>query len=168
MSDLSIADEQFAAEVAVGKTYSDAYRISRPNSKAKDETVWQEASRIANDPRVAARIKQLKYKVTAGMEVTVERVLRERARLAFFDPRAMLHGDGTPKGIHELDDDVAAAISGFDIVSIASDGQEIGRINKIKLADKNASLTALEKHLGMYKDNDNGNGVLNIHINLGD
>lgn len=168
MTDLSVADEQFAIFVTQGKTGADAWRLSHPNSKASDKTVWEKASRLLADDKVSARISEIRCKVSEKLEITVERVLRERARLAFFDPRKMLHGDGTPKAIHELDDDTAAAIAGFDVVNIGSDENRIGQINKIKLADKNASLTALEKHLNMYKDNDGGNGVLNIHINLGD
>ena len=54
------------------------------------------------------------------------------------------------------------------MVNVGSDGDKVGQINKIKLADKNASLTALEKHLGMYKDADDGKSILNINIVLGD
>ena len=167
MSDLSIADEVFASEVAKGKSQAEAYRISRPDTKATNETIWAEASRIANDHKVRTRISELKHKTTGNLEISVARVLKERARLAFYNPKDLLHNDGTPKSIHELDDDTAAAIIGLDVVNIGSDGDKVGQVNKIKMADKNASLLALERHLGMNKDIDLGNGVLNISINLG-
>lgn len=168
MGDLSIADERFCALVVEGKSLSDAYRLTRPKSKASEKSIIESASRLTASSKVASRICQLKSIMSEKLEITVERVLRERARLAFFDPRKMLHGDGTPKAIHELDDDTAAAIAGFDVVSIGSDKDRVGQVNKVKMADKNASLTALEKHLNMYKDIDLGNGILNININLGD
>jgi phage terminase small subunit len=165
---LSIADEKFAAAIAKGSTATDAYRLSRPKSKATDKTMWEESSKMLKSPKLATRIAELKAKVIDKYEISVERVLKERARLAFFNAKNLLHSDGTPKAIHELDDDIAAAIAGIDVVNVGSDDQKVGQINKIKLADKNASLTALEKYLGMNKDVDLGNGVLNISINLGD
>jgi phage terminase small subunit len=92
--------------------------------------------------------------------------LQERARLAFFDVRKLLDATGAPKAIQDLDDDTAAAIAGLDVVNIGSDDKRVGEVLKIKLADKNASLTALEKHLGLYKDADSGDGVHEIHIHL--
>lgn len=171
MSELSIADERFCAYVANGFSATEAYKKANPKSKATDKSINEIASRKMDSVKINSRIDELKVKVIgkieSNLEVTVERVLKERARLAFFSAKNLLHGDGTPKAIHELDDDTAAAITGFDVVSIASDGDQIGQINKIKMADKNASLTALEKHLNMYKENDQSNGVLNININLG-
>ena len=44
--------------------------------------------------------------------------------------------------------------------------KRIGSVKKYKLADKNASLTALEKHLGLYKDDSGDNVPLHIHLHL--
>jgi phage terminase small subunit len=92
-------------------------------------------------------------------------VLQERARLAFFDVRKLLDATGKPKAIQDLDDDTAAAIQGLDVANIGSGEVGVGEVLKIKLADKNASLTALEKHLGLYRDGDQA-APLQIHIHL--
>lgn len=128
------------------------------------------ASRMLRLPKVQAFLAQKRDKMLKPLEVSTERILRERARLAFFDVRKLLGQDGKPLPVHELDDDTAAAIAGLDVEALfEGSGKErfqSGEVVKYKLADKNASLTALEKIHGMYKDEDKGQGALNIVINL--
>lgn len=80
-------------------------------------------------------------------------VLRERKRLAFFDPRKLFDLEGRPLPIHELDDDTAAAIAGLDVVEeYAGNGEDrafVGYTKKYKLAGKDPSLAALEKYFGL-------------------
>lgn len=109
--------------------------------------------------------KRTKPILEAEMSLT-DRIMLERKRLAFFDPKKLFHGDGTPKAVHELDDDTAAAIAGLDVANIGNSEVGIGQVLKLKMADKNASLTALEKINGMYRDKDESEGVLSIIINL--
>lgn len=172
---LSPQREVFAAELAKGKTQADAHRIAFPKSKSwKDSALYAEASRIASDPKVVARLAELTASGMRKLEITVERVLQERARLAFFDPRKLLDATGRPLSLQELDDDTAACIAGMkvqDKFERAPDGGQgaASTVLEYKLADKNASLTALERHLGMYQVEDGGRkaGVINIQINLG-
>lgn len=146
------------------------------------------ASRLLREPKIAKFLAEKQAATLEKFEISTERILRERARLAFFDPRKLFDKDGRPKGIHELDDETAAVIQGFDCEEIWGPGgkrQEqpdlfdgadaegdrpvrlpIGMIRKVKLADKAASLTALEKIHGMYRETDTGEGALNIHIHL--
>ena len=83
--------------------------------------------------------------------VTAERVLRERARLAFFDPRKLLDKNGVPIPLEKLDDDTAAAIAGIDVMQLGAD-VETGAaavVKKYRLVSKDPSLAALEKYLGL-------------------
>jgi len=131
--------------------------------------------------------KRLKERRDQLTEVFVQRVVRERERLAFFDPRKLYNEDGSLKRITDLDDDTAAAIQSFEIHvvepqykmkygdaehdqaseaanSIAAKG---GTVLKIKHYDKDKSLTAFERQLGMYKDNaPPPQSPLSIHIHL--
>ncbi|KAF7958224.1 hypothetical protein AWV80_01245 [Cupriavidus sp. UYMU48A] len=116
------------------------------------------SNRLMQNPNVKAAIEAKIGKVLNKLEITAERVLMERARLAFLDPRKLVDAKGKPLGIHQMDEDTAAAVAGFET--------ERGRITKIKLADKGASLTALEKHLGLYKDGDGDSSPLHIHLHL--
>ncbi|OYW97021.1 MAG: hypothetical protein B7Z15_23885 [Rhizobiales bacterium 32-66-8] len=55
--------------------------------------------------------------------------------------------------LHEIDPDVRAALAGLEVAEITGDqGQAVGRLRKIKLADKTANLTLLMRHLGMFND----------------
>ena len=94
-----------------------------------------------------------------AMELTKERVNREIARIAFFDPRKMFDDKGNPKPVTELDDDTAAAIAGLDILEqFEGSGEDrvfIGYVKKYKIADKNSALDKAAKILGSYeKDNE--------------
>lgn len=102
----------------------------------------QQGARLFNHEKVQAIIKARQEKTFSDLEITTERILRERARLAFFDPQKLYDENGRRIPIHKLDKDTAAAI-----VAI-----EHGRDGvKIRMADKNASLTSLEKQRGLYK-----------------
>ena len=94
-------------------------------------------------------------KAAAANEVSVERVIREMARIAFFDPRKLLNDDGTPKGLHELDDSTAAAIAGLDVLEefegSGQDRVQVGVVKKYKIADKKGMLDTLVRHLGMFE-----------------
>lgn len=90
-------------------------------------------------------------------EITQERVLKEFARLAFFDPRKLLNEDGSPKPLNELDDDTAAVISGLDLECINAGDVTIGTVRKYKIADKKGALDSVARHLGMFNDKLNVN-----------
>lgn len=85
-------------------------------------------------------------------EISQYRVLTELARLAFLDIRKAFNEDGTLKALHELDDDTAAAIAGFDMAEMFSEGDAVGVMKKFKLADKKGPLELLMRHMGMLND----------------
>lgn len=85
-----------------------------------------------------------------------DRVLKELARLAFFDVRKLYDADGSPIPIHQLDDDTAAAVAGLDIMEeYEGHGEDrvfVGYTKKYKVNDKNSALTLAMRHLGMLND----------------
>jgi phage terminase small subunit len=101
-------------------------------------------------------------KIQADTGITLERTLRELARLAFFDPRKLFDAQGNPIPIQELDDDTAASVSGLDVTEeFEGTGRErvfVGHTKKYKLADKRASIDMLMKHLGGYKEDNKQSG----------
>lgn len=147
--------ETFAAGIAQGLSKAEAYRKAYPRAmKWKDEAVWAEASKLAANPKVSLRVQELLQKAAAANEVTVARVIREIARIGFFDIRKLVNPDGTPKPLHELDDDTAAAIAGLEVARVGNAVIGEGEVLKFKIADKNSALEKLSKHLGLYeKDN---------------
>lgn len=65
--------------------------------------------------RIKAEIQTVMDERAERLEITADRVLKEIAKLAFYDPRKLLKPDGTPRSIHELDDNTAAAVAGIRI-----------------------------------------------------
>jgi hypothetical protein len=71
---LTVKQEIFCQELAKGATQSDAYRTAFDCSKAKPETIWNDASKLASKPEVSARV--------AGLLQEQERaMLKDRVRL---------------------------------------------------------------------------------------
>ncbi len=110
------------------------------------KTAGQIGDENLKKPDIRAAIDAGLAKLSGRIEISAERVLKERARLAFFDPRKLLDDNGNPLPLHQLDDDAAAAIAGVDI-QINGDGGSV--VRKYRLAGKDASLAALEKHFAL-------------------
>lgn len=83
--------------------------------------------------------------------ITQDRVLKEYARIAFFDPRKMFDQDGNPVDISDLDEDTAAALAGLEVVKECDpDTGTISYTKKYRLANKLGALDSVAKHLGMF------------------
>lgn len=118
-----------------------------------------QASRLLSNEKVKEQVEKGISRTVEKIELSAERVLKEVARLAFFDPRKLLDADGKPKPINELDDDTAACLAGMDITEefegSGADRKFIGYTKKYKIADKNNALGMAMKHLGLFeRDNE--------------
>jgi phage terminase small subunit len=111
-----------------------------------------QASRMLANDRIKAEVDRVMGKAMAKLEITVERVLNEVARLGFADIRKCFNVDGTLKPLHELDDDTAAALVGMEVIEIEDNGSVRVVAKKFKFADKKGSLELLGKHLKMWTD----------------
>lgn len=154
---LTPKQEAFAVAVASGMSQSDAYRTAYPTSaKWLAKSVWERASALAADAKVQARIADLLKKAAESNDVTVERLLREMARLAFIDPRKLVGPGGAVLPLHELDEDTARAVASMEVsqdFEFTEDGKvPAGYTKKVKLWDKRASLEMLGRHLKMFTD----------------
>ena len=117
-------------------------------------TAETEGPKLLRKSQVKAYLAKMTEKVGLEADITQDRVLREVARIGLLDPRNLFHGDGSPKSIHELDDDTAAAISGLKVVQIGNSDMGVGQVIEYRLANKNDALEKLMKYLGAYeKDN---------------
>lgn len=142
-SGLTIKRERFAVEYVRTGNASEAYRLSFSATKMNEKTVWECASRLVADRKVAARIKELQENIAEKAEMSVADWLKEVRRLSTVDPRNLMRPDGSMKMPHELDDDTASAIASF---KISADGSV-----EYKFWDKNAALDKAGKHLGAYE-----------------
>ena len=107
-------------------------------------------------PDIQDAIAAARKALAEGCGITLERVQKEYARLAFLDIRKAFDEEGRLKPIHELDDDTAAAILGLEVETLfdgkGQDREIVGRLHKIKLSDKRASLDSIAKLFGWVVD----------------
>ncbi|CAB4121924.1 Terminase small subunit [uncultured Caudovirales phage] len=125
-----------------------------------------QGSRLLTNAAICIAIAERQTKVMHKLDTSAERILLERARLAFYDPGKLLDDDGRPIPLSALDEDTRRAIASVKIVTQGNTEIGLAEITEFKLADKNASLTALEKINGMYSSGDEPAGVLNIHVHV--
>lgn len=120
--------------------------------------------RLLTDAKVRAEIEQKNDEINKKLDVSVERIKLELARLAYFDPGAFFNSDGSAKSFAELDEDSRRAVAGFEMAELFEGSGEkrslAGYIKKFKLADKGINLERLGRHLKMFTDK--------IEVNAGD
>lgn len=147
---LTPPQELFARLVAEGKSQASAYREAYPKSqKWKDRAVWSQSSILFSHSGVSQRVAELRAAAVKRTEVTQDMVIKELARIAFFDIRKIFNQDGGLKKVHELDDDTAAAIASIELVEIGEDGQLV-LSKKFKTEGKIKALNLLGVNMGMF------------------
>lgn len=137
--------ERFAQEFSRGdKTCQQAlvaagFRPSAPN-----------ASRLANRPLVAARIKELATISAKRSDITRERIMTELARVAFSDLKEF--ATWNESGVSWKPDSALTEEQSRAIASIKQSMNEYGGTTELKLFDKLRALELLGKEIGMFVD----------------
>ena len=153
---LSQKRELFAVELATGVDSSggpisqaEAYRRVYSTSGMDDKTVWENASRLAADSKVSARIAELRGAVTAKAVVDASYVLNRLVEIDRMDALDILNDDGTVKPIKEWPKIWRQFISNMEVVEMAGgdDEKRVAVLKKIKWPDKVKNLELLGKHL---------------------
>ena len=153
MAKLNDRQRQFCREYIIDFNATQA--AIRAGYSAK--TAKSIGQRLLTNVDIQAESQRLMAERSTRTEITADRVLQELARLSFFDIRRLVYADGKPIPIEELDDDIAAAIVGLELVDyyeVNDDGKRVwaGYVKKYKLADKKGSLELVGRHLGMFND----------------
>lgn len=52
--------EQFVKNIIEGMNQADAYRAAYPNQRMSDKSIWEAASRLMKNPKVVARLSELR------------------------------------------------------------------------------------------------------------
>ena len=137
---------RFAAEYVIDLNASAAaVRAGYAESGAR-----MAASRCLRDSAVRAEIDRLISERSRRTSITADAVLSELHRLAFADVRKLFDEEGRLRPVHELPDDVAAAIASIEVGTARRPGgesEDVEYTSKIKLWDKRSSLELLAKHL---------------------
>ena len=132
---------------------SGAYRAAYNAERMKPESVAVQAAKMLASPKIALKIDALRAELKQRHVVTIDRVLEEYAKLAFFDARKLFDDNGAVLPVSQWPDDAAAAIGGLDVAEIGlGDGDALGVVKKLKLIDKRGALDSLARHLGMFVD----------------
>lgn len=119
----------------------------------------EQASRLLAKSNVQEFIKSKQAEIQKRLDITQDRVLKEYARIAFFDIRKIYSASNSLIPINELDDDSAACVAATEVDEIfegfGEDRKHTGYTVKVKLASKISALDSLGKHLGLF-EKDNG------------
>lgn len=114
------------------------------------------ASRLLRRTKVKAILVEAAKKAAEAGGLTVERTLREVARVAYSDPRKLYDKDGNLIPVHLLDDDTAATVASIEVLEeYAGRGENrelVGYTKKLKHWDKNGALEKAMKYHGLYRE----------------
>lgn len=78
---LTAKQEQFAQNIIKGMTQADAYRSAYNTKRMTDKTVHENASRLANDSKVTARISELRAQLATASIMTAQERLEYLTRV---------------------------------------------------------------------------------------
>lgn len=147
-------EERFAREYCIdlnGKKAAIRAGYSRKTAEAT-------ASRLLKKDKVSGLIAKINEKVCSKLEVTVERVIREIALLAFSNMLDYIRVDGGGQAaidLSSLSRDQAAAIQEITSDTTGGTGDGIRLLvlrTKVKLASKGDALELLGRHLKLFTD----------------
>ncbi len=147
MPELTAKQEQFALiAVQPGATLSGAYRAAYNAEKMNPNTIYRTAHELATNPKITARMAELRAAAADRALVSVQQVLERLALIAFTDINALgswdAKGNLTLKPSDELSPEALAAIKTVR----RNDAGEL----TVELESRTAALIAIGKHLGMF------------------
>lgn len=107
------------------------------------------ASELLTREDVRSYVEVKVEKVSQEAEVTLERVVKEYARIAFFDIRDIFDPEtGAMLAVKDLNDASAAAIAGIEVAEQKTFNVVTGEIKKVKITNKIAALDGICKIMG--------------------
>lgn len=112
-------------------------------------------SDLLADPRVADAVNIELEKHRKDMTVSVQRVIKELARIGYTDIRDLFDDNGRLLPVKQLPEDVARAVSSIKVVTNripGTDPVEVEHTVEVKFWDKKGGLELLGRYLKMYTD----------------
>ena len=123
-----------------------------------EKTAYSQGQRLLKNVETRRQLAEAARAVAERVELDADRTMREIARIAYSDPRRLFREDGTLIPMHELPEDVSAAVASYEAE---------GRSFKIKFWSKVEALNLAMKHAGLFeRDNRELAQNLAIQINL--
>lgn len=79
---LTAKQEEFVQGIIKGLSQADAYRAAYPKQKCSDKTIWENASRLFNNSKVQARLKELRDQLAKPTIMSAQERLELLTRMA--------------------------------------------------------------------------------------
>lgn len=157
---LTPKQEKFAQLYVELGNASEAYRKAYSAKQMKPATVNRVAFELLQNPKIAARVKELGEKAARPHEITAERVMAELAKIAFSDLENFVtvsqDGDVSFNFQGAAKTGNLAAMSEFTQEVFwekdGTDGVDQVRRTKFKLHDKIRALELIGKRMAMWLD----------------
>jgi len=152
--------ERYCQEYIIDLVAKDAY--IRADYKARGHAAEVNASNLLKRPKVRARVDYLLAEKAKRTGITADRVVKEIACIAFFDPAQVFDDEGRLLTLTKIPESARRAIAGIKIKRLPSKGQdaEPEELVEIKLAPKSPSHDQLMKHVGGYKEDNKQKSLL--------
>jgi phage terminase small subunit len=103
------------------------------------------AAELLRNLTVSTAIHDAQNEILKETQVTVARIVRELALIAFFDPASILDDSGHPLPISELPPEIRRGLAAIQIVESANGARRLNLGGKLL-----AALIALGKHMAMF------------------
>jgi len=148
---LTQKQENFCQEYVKTGNASEAYRRAYNASRMKANTIHIKASELMSSGNVSVRIKELQEKAEERTMITIEKVVKELAKIGFMDPKKLFDENNKLKNISAIEDEAAAAITEVVVNRRYIGEGEEEEVVKYKMASKQSALDMLMRHLGGYE-----------------
>lgn len=158
---LTKKQDDFCFQTVVLGNPNRAYRVAYENTNMSDGAVRMEVWKMVRDPKIEERIAEFQAIAEQKLAVSIERIAKELARIAFADFADLFDDAGNAVPLHMLPEDIRRAVHSVDIIEKQAgtlkiggknaDGEQVGmefipeRTKKIRLHDKHAALVTLAK-----------------------
>ncbi|MFC3227351.1 terminase small subunit [Marinibaculum pumilum] len=141
------------------KRFVASYLVTGNATQAAIDAGYSEktAARIGSEnlrkPVIASEIAEAEARRAERVEINADQVVLELRRIGMSDPRALFDADGRLLPVKDWPDDIARAVSSFEVVTKripGTDPVEVEHVAKVRFWPKTDALGLLGKHLGMF------------------
>lgn len=157
----------FCDEYLIDLNATRAYKVVFKSCKT-DNTARTNASKLLTNTNIQTYIEQRMKERERRTEITQDRVLKELAKIGFVNAKNLFRDNGSVKGIDELDEETASAITTIKTNELyegyGEDRSQVGETIEIRLCDKIRALELIGKHLGMFKEKIELSGAITTEI----
>ena len=80
---ITASEEKFCQNIVLGMTQLQAHRDAYPNDTSTDKSRTEKASRMANSPKISARIAELRAPAIEKAQINAEEIILELKNIAF-------------------------------------------------------------------------------------